>query len=259
MTGTQPISVARRAWLWLEMAVLFFGIPTAAMLFVDPKNRSDRIMHAVGLGRLADSPSPQRILMPMLIIFTLCVLVFLLLDRTFPKRQLWNWAGARRELPRILKVFLLGAYGLFTIAYALDAYTDVMSVTVADGIVASAFLQLPASENWWILIFIAIGYPWLSCYPQEITHRAFFFHRYGPILPGRWPMIAVNALAFCWLHAPFWSGIALAMTLPAGVLFAWTYDRTKSTLAVTLEHAIYGWWVFFVGLGWFVFTGSIGT
>jgi hypothetical protein len=43
------------------------------------------------------------------------------------------------------------------------------------------------------------------------------------------------------------------------VLFAWTYDRTRSTLAVTIEHAIYGWWVFFTGLGWFVYAGSIGT
>ena len=52
---------------------------------------------------------------------------------------------------------------------------------------------------------------------------------------------------------------ALLLTLPGGVLFAWTYDRTRSTLAVTLEHALFGWWAFFIGLGYFVFAGAIGN
>ena len=46
---------------------------------------------------------------------------------------------------------------------------------------------------------------------------------------------------------------ALLLTLPGGALFAWTYLRTKSTLAAGMEHALYGFWAFFVGLGWFVF------
>jgi hypothetical protein len=46
------------------------------------------------------------------------------------------------------------------------------------------------------------------------------------------------------------------MTIPAGVLFAWTYLRTRSALASGFEHAIYGIWTFATGLGWFVFTGN---
>lgn len=37
----------------------------------------------------------------------------------------------------------------------------------------------------------------------------------------------------------------------AGVLFAWTYERTRSTLAVSVEHALFGCWMFTVGLGSF--------
>ena len=141
--------------------------------------------------------------------------------------------------------------------WALDRYTDIMSFTTRDGRTISAFLRLPR-EAPIILLLIAVGYPWASALPQEITHRAFFFHRYRGLMPMPW-LIVTNAAAFMWLHAPFWSIEAFALTLPGGVLFAWTYHRTKSTLAATIEHALFGWWSFFTGLGWFVFTGSIGT
>ncbi len=239
---------------WAEMLGLFFGVPAVIAAFVDPARRFDGWFRAVGLGGVLDLGWPRaRVLMPALAIFTLVILGWLLLDRSFPKRNLWNGRETRAEMRRILGLFAVGAALLFGLAFVLDGFTPYLRR--ADG--ASAFLWLPMNAPW-ALVFIAIGYPWFSCYPQEITHRAFFFHRYRPIVPGRWAMIGVNAVAFCWLHAPFWNAIALALTLPAGVLFAWTYDRTRSTLAVTVEHALYGWWVFFTGLGWFVYAGSLG-
>jgi membrane protease YdiL (CAAX protease family) len=250
-----PLSIASISARWVELLAIFFGIPALVAAYVDPARRFDGLFNALGLEAIVGPDVPrQRVLMPVLILFTAVILVVLLRDRTFSNHMLWNRSATRTELPRILGLFAFGAAGLLGLAWALNEYTPIL--TRGDG--ASAFLFLPR-EAPIILLIIAIGYPWVSCYPQEITHRAFFFHRYRAVLPGRWSMIVVNAVAFSWLHAPFWNLTALALTLPAGVLFAWTYDRTRSTLAVTIEHAIYGWWVFFTGLGWFVYAGSIGT
>jgi membrane protease YdiL (CAAX protease family) len=41
----------------------------------------------------------------------------------------------------------------------------------------------------------------------------------------------------------------LAFTFIGGILFAYTYQKTKSTLLVSIEHAIYGCWLFTVGMG----------
>ena len=245
------------SWLWLELVVLFFAVPGLLAAWVDPHRRFDGLFRSVGLGAITEVDWPRsRVLMPALLLFVAFITLWLLLDRSFPKRQLWNWRAARRDLPRVLGLFVLGGAAMLGVAWLLAEYTGVMTIT-RDGQTGTAFLRLPR-EAPWILVIIALAYPWFSAYPQEITHRAFFFHRYAPILRTPRTMIAVNALAFAWLHAPFWSGVALLMTFLGGVLFAVTYHKTRSTLAAGIEHAIYGWWAFFVGLGWFVFAGSVG-
>ncbi|NRA59051.1 MAG: CPBP family intramembrane metalloprotease, partial [Phycisphaerales bacterium] len=184
--------------------------------------------------------------------------LWLVFDRTYPTRQLWNWAGFKKDFRRIFGLFVLNAVAMISAAYLLSITTDIMTIRGFDGEPTDAFLRLPR-EAPIILLFIAIGYPWLSAYPQEITHRAFFFHRYRRIVPDIRVLFVLNVLAFTWLHAPFWHWMAFATTLPGGVFFAWTYLRTKSTLAAGMEHAIYGWWLFFTGMGWFVFAGSVGS
>ncbi len=245
-----------RVLRWSELIAVFFGIPAALALYVDPQRRLDALLADVGI-TLGDPGFPRsRVLLPTLVVFTVVIAAVLGCTKSFPNRQLWNWRAFRGEFRRIVGLFVLGAVVMIAAAWALHSYTDIMQVRLRGGEPESAFLYLPRNAPL-VLALIAIGYPWFSAYPQEVTHRAFFFHRYRPILPGRWSMIAVNALAFSWLHAPFWNWLALAMTLPAGVLFAWTYDRTRSALAAGFEHAIYGWWVFFTGLGFFVYAGSL--
>jgi len=39
------------------------------------------------------------------------------------------------------------------------------------------------------------------------------------------------------------------LTFIGGVLFAYTYQKTKSTALVAIEHAVYGNWLFTVGMG----------
>ncbi|GIW74647.1 MAG: hypothetical protein KatS3mg103_1169 [Phycisphaerales bacterium] len=257
-TRLAPPHPAHAAWLWAELGLLYGVLPAAAAAVMDPKNRFDGLFRAVGLDVLADPPIPPgSLLFPTLIASALLLGVWLALDPTFPTRQLWNARGLRRDARRILGLFAINAVTMVAVAYCLSAWTDLMTIR-RQGQEIDAFLRLPR-EAPIVLLFIAIGYPWLSAYPQEITHRAFFFHRYRRIVPDIRILFVLNVLAFAWLHAPFWHWMALATTLPGGALFAWTYLRTRSTLAAGVEHALYGWWLFFTGLGWFVFTGSVGA
>ncbi|MEN0021114.1 MAG: CPBP family intramembrane glutamic endopeptidase [Planctomycetota bacterium] len=226
------------------MLTIFVGLPVFLALLVDPQQRAAPVFQAVGLGVLFDLPFPPfRMLMPALFIMTLIILSVLLLDRSFDKRLLWNWRDAKPDLFRICLWWLVGL--VFAVVFVSLVWPDQL-------------FSFPrrAPQVWAVVMLL---YPWLSAFPQEITHRAFFFHRYRCILPGRWQMILVNALVFCLLHVVFWNWIALGLTLVGGVLFAYTYDRTRSTLAATIEHALYGNTMFTVGLGSFLFAGALNT
>ena len=105
---------------------------------------------------------------------------------------------------------------------------------------------------------ILVLYPVLSVYPQGIVYRAFLFHRYRELFPGRWPMILASAVAFSFVHVVFDNALAPALTLGGGVLFAWTYERTRSLLVAAIQHAAFGCLVFTLGLGEFFYKGLIG-
>lgn len=251
-----PIATVAR---WCELLVLFGGVPAFFAAWIDPYHVVRPHMNRIGLGWLYELPiSPNRLLLPTLMVLTLAILLVLIVDRRFPSRWLWNFRAAVRQLPRVLGLFAIGAPVMLALAWAVDRYTPLMGVRFSDGEATSAFLYLPR-ERPLLLVLIGIGYPILSAYPQEITHRAFFFYRYAPILRTPRAMLGVNAVAFAWMHAPFWSWVALAMTLVGGALFAWTYHRSKSALAAGVEHGLWGWWAFAVGFGYFVFAGGIAA
>ena len=244
---------------WLEMLATFFGVPAFVAIFLDPEQRLRPYFEAAGSDSVfAGLRTAAGMIIPVLLLFTVAVTLVLVFDRSFPNRRLWNFRAAMRDLPRMLLLFAVLGAGLLGVAWLLSAYTGIMSITLPDGFTRDAFLRLPR-ERPWVLVFIAVFYPVFSAYPQEIVSRAFFFHRYRALFPNTASLITVNAVAFMWLHAPFWSLEAFALTLPGGFLFARTYLKTESTLAAGIEHGLYGWWAFFTGLGWFVFTGSIGT
>jgi membrane protease YdiL (CAAX protease family) len=93
-----------------------------------------------------------------------------------------------------------------------------------------------------------IAYPVCSVYPQELVYRAFFFHRYKGLFPNRLLMIGASALVFSYMHIVFQNSVAVMLTLPGGMLFARTYSDSRSTFAVSFEHALYGCFLLTAGL-----------
>ncbi|MFS4481597.1 CPBP family intramembrane glutamic endopeptidase [Hyunsoonleella sp. 2307UL5-6] len=100
--------------------------------------------------------------------------------------------------------------------------------------------------QWLVLLFI---YSLFSVYPQELIYRTFFFKRYSKLFNSNALLLFVNAIVFALAHIFFKNTIVLVLTGLGGILFALTYKNTKSTLLVSVEHAVYGCWLFTVGMG----------
>jgi hypothetical protein len=240
-------STLRRVRLWTEFVLLYGIVPVVVAVLLQPV-RAQTFLARFGIRADLDTGLPGGLFVfPVLLASFVVLTVVLRMDPTFENRRLWNRDGFKRDLKRILVVFALCAPTILLAAWMMEHVFGLLP--------KGGFLRLPR-EIPILLLMITLLYPWVSAYPQEVTHRAFFFHRYKPILGEGRLAFVLNVIAFSWLHAPMWNWVALAMTIPAGILFAWTYLRSKSALASGFEHAIYGIWTFATGLGWFVFTGS---
>lgn len=183
-----------------------------------------------------------RMLFPALWLLALTCLLLLLRDGRFRRVRLCRARAVGRDLVRyVLPRFVI-------LACLIGVYVRLVHPEALFGLVKSR------PEIWAIIM---VGYPLLSVYPQEIAWRTFFFHRYRRVLPGRWLMIAGSAAAFGFAHIVFHNWMAVVFTLIGGLLFAHTYARTKSTLAASIEHALYGCFIFTIGLGRYFFSGAV--
>lgn len=116
------------------------------------------------------------------------------------------------------------------------------------------FLNLPSTRlKRWLKLLVL--YPFTSVLAQEFVYRVFFFHRYGALFKDHRALILVNGLVFAFAHVLFRNWIALGLTFAGGMLFAWRYDKTRSFWAIWLEHTLWGWLIFTIGLGNYFFTG----
>lgn len=98
-------------------------------------------------------------------------------------------------------------------------------------------------------VFILFVYSFFSVYPQELIYRTFFFKRYKRMFNNKWLFLFINAIVFSLGHIFFKNTLVILLTFLGGLLFAFTYNKTKSTVLVSVEHAIYGCWLFTVGMG----------
>ena len=99
---------------------------------------------------------------------------------------------------------------------------------------------------WLVILFV---YAFLSVYPQELLYRSFFFKRYTNIFSKPYYLIWTNILVFPIAHLFFDNLLVLVVTFIGGIFFTLTYYRTKSVLLTSVEHALYGNWLFTLGMG----------
>ena len=145
----------------------------------------------------------------------------------------------RRELPWkkfwLQTSIILLIIALFTIFFVWYTSPDQLFKVV-----------LNKPKLWIAILFF---YSVFSVYPQEILYRTFFFKRYKDIIKNKTLFIIINAFLFSIAHIFFKNGLVLLLTFLGGLLFANTYKKTDSILLVSIEHAIYGCWLFTVGMG----------
>lgn len=213
------LTLAGRVWRALEMALVFLATPFAV----------DLAVHDHGV--------PVFIaLVPVLAIIVLCLAI----DRTFSLRRELSRGFSFRQLVSILLVFAVGAGVVAT--YVAQYHPQL-------------FLEFPRNRPQTYQRIIML-YPLMSVITQELIYRTFFFHRYG-VLFGRawWLAIIVNGVLFGIGHIVIGTPLAIYGTIATGMLFAWRYVATRSLWAVVIEHTLWGWMVFTVGLGRYFFTG----
>lgn len=213
------LTTDQQLWRVVEMVVLYGVMPFAMTVLV----QGERIPLFVAL-------------LPVLA----GVLLLLAADPTFSFRRelarLFDW----QTLASILIIFAVAGFAV-TI-YAADTKPG-------------WFMEFPKNRPvLWTKIMLL--YPLASVAAQEFVYRTFYFHRYGVVFgKHKWLAILVNGVLFGLAHVVVGTPFAVFSTMATGVLFAARYAATRSYWAVFLEHTLWGWLVFTVGLGRYFFTG----
>jgi uncharacterized protein len=217
VTASASARTLPRWYLGVEFGVVYFGLVVVYSLFFR-------------------GTSP----IPVLVVLGGGALWYLLRSRRFDRRNLWRASA----LPGSLRPMLL-----------LWAVTAVGCAVVVLLTQPSSFLILPRTNpGLWALIMV--GYPLASVYPQELLFRAFVFERYAPLFGDGYVMVAASAAAFGFVHIAFGNWVAVVLSAAGGVIFANRYRRTRSLLAVGVEHSLYGLLMFTVGLGQYFYHGA---
>jgi membrane protease YdiL (CAAX protease family) len=206
--------VRERILLAAEMAALFAAIPLLFYLRVLPN-----------------------VPIPVLLGAALLAWIHLRHDADFDRRRLWNLNSARAFLPRILVRAMV--------------FCALIGVGVWLWMPERLFNFVRRAPLVWAVVMVL--YPVVSAYAQELLYRAFFFQRYRRLLGQGSAMTLASAALFGFAHIVFGTWIAVALSAAGGVLFARTYRRSGSLALSTIEHALYGDFLFTIGLGEFFY------
>jgi membrane protease YdiL (CAAX protease family) len=207
-----------RSRLALEFALIFVGLP----------------LLAGWQGQLL-----RRWVIPQLLLLAGIFLVLLWRDPSFDRQQMravpQDW---RRSLPRIVVFFVLGGATVLYLAWR-------------SGVDAFSFPR----ERPFLWLLVVLLYPLVSALPQEVIFRLFLFHRYRSLFPDPRLMMLVSASVFALAHLQLGNLVALGLPFLGGLLFAHTFGTTRSLPMVTLEHGLWGDWLFTLGLGVYFYGG----
>jgi len=234
--GTVPLvrtpSLAVGLWLVVEMALLFGAAP----IFMGWLVHGERIPLLS-----AYIPSGTKIPIFVALLPVLVVAAFLLvIDPSFRLRdELRRGLGWRNALSIVLIFLIMGGAATWWIVTYHPSW----------------FLEFPTNRPE-TYARIMLAYPLFSVAAQELLYRSFFFHRYGPLFGNHaWAIVIVNGLLFGYAHIVMNSAFAIAATAMGGMILAARYAMTRSYWAVFIEHTLWGWLVFTIGLGRYFFTG----
>jgi hypothetical protein len=210
----------RKHYLAVECALLFFIAP-AALYFI----RFEMAFRIV----------------PLVWVLALGCGVYLVRCRGYGRRELWMPKGLGRAVAEVIAAFIPLAALLSLLAWYF---------------IPDRFFAFPRhTPRIWAAVMLL--YPVLAAYPQEVFYRTFFFERYRPLFGGPRQLILANALGFGIGHAVYGNWLAPVLSTLGGLLFAYRYQRCRSTLVVGIEHALWGNFIFTSGYGWFFYSGAI--
>ena len=211
VTGVQQsTSLERTLLLLLEFSLIFVAFPLAIYFHLVPNN-------------------------PILFLVLIALAAFLVLrrDDSFDRSML-TYDG---ETPPLLKhVLLRDAVLLAVLGLGVWLFAPEL-----------LFSLIKRAPGLWVAIMVL--YPVLSVYPQEFLFRTFFFHRYRPVFGDGSGIVVASGLVFSFVHIIFHNWLAVALTLVGGLLFSWTYRRSSSLLLTCIDHALFGNFLFTIGLG----------
>jgi uncharacterized protein len=174
-------------------------------------------------------------LLLILLVMGVSIQLFLHYDPSFNKNNLYNWKSGRREIGRIILLFIPLAALMVVLIWQIDE-TKLFYLTTTNPL---------------FLLMISIFYPVFSVVPQGLAYRALFFHRYASLFPGNTLRIIISAILFSFGHILYKNALVLLLAFFAGLIFAYRYYKTKSLMISILEHSLYGVWLFACGLGYF--------
>jgi uncharacterized protein len=161
-------------------------------------------------------------------------------DSSFNSIRLISFHGVWARLPSLLlrDVIFLGLLALAVRLFAPELL----------------FSFVKRSPGFWAVVMVF--YPLVSVYPQELIYRAFIFHRYQSLFGSGWVMLVTSALAFGFVHIIFGNWLAVVLSMIGGLLFALTYQSSGSLVLTCIDHALFGDFIFTIGLGYFFYHGS---
>lgn len=202
--------IKSKIYLGLELALLFVGIP---MIYVFELANPPKIaVLAIGLGY--------------------CVSI-LIIDKSFKFGSLIETGNFGKNFLRTLPLFL--------------SFTG-LSVTSVYFLPGLELFDFPQQEpRIWVMVMIF--YPLFSVIPQSIIYRSFFFHRYKSLFGNEMMLFIAAAAMFSYAHLIYGHWISVFFTFAGGLMFNKVYQKTGSLPLSALVHALYGNWIFTVGLG----------
>jgi hypothetical protein len=207
-----------RPYMLAELAILSAGLPVLILAF-----------------------DLQKLMLPVILTVALyCMLIRRTVDGARVRPD-WQWHAVNwQNLRPILLRFVV-------CAVAITALTLILFPDKLFSFIGS----MP-----WLWALVIVLYPILSVVAQEVIYRWFFMARYQTIFTTERNLIVASGVAFAIGHIIFNHWLAPLLCLFGGVMFAATYAKTRSLALVSIEHALYGDFIFTIGLGSYFYHGG---